>query len=92
MTTITAVQLRKDLDKIIQRASKGESIRVTYRGRTTVTIGPDHQKPVSNAAAILRKAKEISAQIPKEIRDKYRTDEAVKKLIEDERMRKYGSN
>lgn len=92
MTTITAVQLRKDLDKIIKRASKGEQIRVTYRGATVVTIGPDITKPVTNSAEILRKAREISAKIPQSVKDKYQTDESFEKLIFEERMRKYGSN
>lgn len=90
MTTITAVQLRKDLDKIIKRAAKGESIRVTYRGTTVVTIGPDTMKPTSNTSEFLRKAHELSTKVPESIKNKYQNDEAFEKLVLDERTRKYG--
>lgn len=90
MTTITAVQLRKDLDTIIKRAAKGERIRVTYRGTTVVTIGPDTQKPHTNSAEILRKARELSDKVPPLIKANYQTDEVFEKLILNERMRKYG--
>ena len=90
MTTITAVQLRKDLDNIFRRAAKGESIRVTYRNNLSITIGPDSTNAKSNSAEIFRKAKAISAKIPQSVKDKYRTDESIRELIGRTRMNKYG--
>lgn len=90
MTTITAVNLRKDLDSILKRAAKGERIRVTYRGNTAVTIGPDTQGKVTNSATIVRKAKAISAKVSQPVKDAYSTDQSVKQLIKDHRTQKYG--
>ena len=90
MTTITAVHLRKDLDAILKRAAKGERIRVTYRGNTVVTIGPDTQSQTTNTAQILRKAKAISDGVQQSTKDAYKTDESVKQLVQDQRTNKYG--
>jgi antitoxin (DNA-binding transcriptional repressor) of toxin-antitoxin stability system len=89
MTTITAVDLRRDLDSIIKRASKGESIRVSYRGSNMVTIGPDTSRPLNNTAAVLAKAAAISSRVPQDIKDKYKTDSSIENLIQDIRMSKY---
>lgn len=44
MKTITAKELRLNLDKIVARARAGESIRVTYRNHTAFTIVPEQPK------------------------------------------------
>lgn len=41
MTTITAVELRKNLEDIIKRAMAGETFRVTYRQRPAIKISTD---------------------------------------------------
>lgn len=41
MKTITAVDLRNNLDQIVKRVNKGESIRVTYRTTQSFVIQPD---------------------------------------------------
>lgn len=89
MTTITAVDLRRDLDSIIKRASKGESIRISYRGSTMVTIGPDTSRPFSNTAAVLAKSAVISSRVPQSIKDKYKTDSSIENLVRDIRKSKY---
>lgn len=38
MKTITAKELRDNLDKVVARARAGESIRVTYRSKPAFTI------------------------------------------------------
>lgn len=44
MNTITAKELRDNLDKVVKRVSDGESIRVTYRSKKAFLIQPDTSK------------------------------------------------
>ena len=41
MKTISAKDLRDNLDEIVKRARRGESIRVTYRSKVAFIIQPD---------------------------------------------------
>lgn len=41
MKTITAKDLRDNLDQIVKRARAGESIRVTHRSKVAFTIQPE---------------------------------------------------
>lgn len=41
MTTITAKDLRDNLDQIVQRVRRGETIRVTYRSLPAFRLEPD---------------------------------------------------
>jgi prevent-host-death family protein len=52
MTTITAVDLRENLNEIIQRAASGEEVLISYRGQTLTKIVPTQTKK-SNGQAIL---------------------------------------
>lgn len=45
MKTISAKELRDNLDRIVKRARAGETIKVTYRSRPAFTIIPE---PKSN--------------------------------------------
>ncbi len=47
MKTITAKNLRDNLDEIVKRANRGESIRVTYRSKPAFMIQPDNDEDVS---------------------------------------------
>ncbi len=47
MKTISAKTLRDNLDEIVKRASRGESIRVTYRSKAAFIIQPDNTKNTS---------------------------------------------
>lgn len=49
MKTITAKNLRDNLDEIVKRANRGESIRVTYRSKPAFMIQPDNTE---NAAVL----------------------------------------
>lgn len=46
MNTITAKELRDNLDQIVKRVRRGEPIRVTYRSKTAFTLQPE--KPSSS--------------------------------------------
>lgn len=52
MTTITAVDLRENLNEIIQRAANGEEVLISYRGQTLTKIVPTQAKK-PNGKAIL---------------------------------------
>lgn len=47
MKTITAKELRNNLDKVVARARAGESIRVTYRSKPAFTIMPQKSAATS---------------------------------------------
>ncbi len=49
MTTITAKELRTNLDKIVARARAGETIKVTYRSKPAFTITPGATKKTGPA-------------------------------------------
>ena len=44
MTTITAVELRRNLESILKRVMAGEDIRVTYRHQPAVKLTSDLDK------------------------------------------------
>lgn len=50
MKTITAKELRLNMDKVVARARAGESIRVTYRNRPAFTIQPEPQKLIEKTS------------------------------------------
>ncbi len=56
MNTITAKELRDNLDRVVKRVGRGESIRVTYRSKSAFILQPDDSldnnlaKPGSRAA------------------------------------------
>ena len=41
MNTITAKELRDNIENVVKRARSGEHIRVTYRSKPAFTIAPD---------------------------------------------------
>ena len=47
MKTITAKNLRDNLDEIVKRVRYGESIRVTYRSKSAFMIQPDNTENMS---------------------------------------------
>ncbi len=57
MNTITAKELRDNLDRVVKRVGRGESIRVTYRSKSAFILQPDDsldnlEKSGSKAAMI----------------------------------------
>jgi len=45
MNTITAKELRDNLDQIVKRVRRGESIKVTYRSKAAFTLQPEQPSP-----------------------------------------------
>lgn len=43
MRTIAALELRKNLEQVIKRVQKGESLKVTYRSKIAFVIHPDFE-------------------------------------------------
>jgi prevent-host-death family protein len=41
MNTVTAKELRDNLDQIVKRVMRGESIKVTYRSKAAFTLQPE---------------------------------------------------
>lgn len=41
MTTITAKELRDNLEQYVKRARRGEAIKVTYRSKPAFTLAPN---------------------------------------------------
>ncbi len=52
MTTITAVELRNNLEGIIKRVMAGEEIRVTYRQRPAIRLVTDAPKKPARMAGL----------------------------------------
>jgi antitoxin (DNA-binding transcriptional repressor) of toxin-antitoxin stability system len=88
MKTITALQLRKDMNKYIKRASKGEYLRVTYRNTNSIIIGPEIESKESNADAFFTSAKEFSSKLSPHMR--HLTDKDIQKIKNDHIKEKYG--
>lgn len=56
MTTITAVELRKNMADVFKRVAAGESVTVTYRGGQRFVISAEKQsqrKPMAGLEAFL---------------------------------------
>lgn len=65
MKTISAVDLRKDLEGIVKSLKRGEHMELTYRGKKVAELVP--QTPAAGnarALAALRRAQEITALDP----------------------------
>lgn len=67
MNTITAKDLRDNLDQIVQRVRNGESIKVTYRSKPAFTLQPDN--PVSSPAPGSAKAMKKFVTETRKLRD-----------------------
>lgn len=66
MTTITALELRKNLDTIVRRVQAGERIKVTYRNKPAFTLEPEAQatdKPVPGSPEAMQKFLKIAEQL-----------------------------
>lgn len=64
MRTISAVDLRNDLEGIVKSLKRGESMELTYRGEKVADLVP--AKPASKMTPLeaLRRAQEIAARDP----------------------------
>lgn len=65
MRTISAVDLRNDLEGIVKSLKKGEHMELTYRGERIAEMVPARPKTANQEAlAALRQAQEITARDP----------------------------
>ena len=65
MRTISAVDLRNDLEGIVKSLRRGEHMELTYRGEKVADLVPPAPKAVNETAlAALRRAQEITARDP----------------------------
>ncbi len=64
MRTISAVDLRNDLEGIVKALRKGESMELTYRGETVGRLLPSAKDAKSAAAAALDRLSQRHANDP----------------------------
>ena len=87
MTTITAVELRNNLESIIKRAMAGENFRVTYRRGAAVKISADtptgRQQYTDGLDAFLASPRKKSTLDP---------NKSFKKMYHEHLERKYDSS
>ena len=86
MRTISAVDLRNDLEGIVKSLKKGESMELTYRGETVGQLLPSAHTQKSNAAAALERLARSHANDPDYAR---KAEQYVQEVYEDRRS--YGS-
>jgi len=82
MRTVGIFEAKQKLSELVERASRGERIRITRRGKLAAEIGPAQEKPD------LRALKEIFAKMD-EIRKRAKPlprGVTIKDLIEEGRM------
>lgn len=63
MTTITAVELRKNMAEVFRRVASGEEIAVTYRGGQRFVIKQDEERkrrPMQGLQRLLEKTEAVS--------------------------------
>jgi antitoxin (DNA-binding transcriptional repressor) of toxin-antitoxin stability system len=64
MRTISAVDLRNDLEGIVKALKKGEHMELTYRGERIAEMVPTTSAPKPTPLEALRKLQEITARDP----------------------------
>jgi len=90
MNTITAKELRDNLQDVIKRVSAGEHIQVTYRNQPKIRLEPTNASKGETTRArfagleLLKKAQK-NASIP----ERYRTGD-LKQLYREDMAKKYG--
>lgn len=91
MTTVSAVELRKNLDRYIKLAESGNDVRVTYRNKRSVVLSAD-KNTRSNAEDVIAAARTIHKSIPEATRKKLSklTDADIEQARADHIREKYG--
>ncbi|MGB6667745.1 MAG: type II toxin-antitoxin system prevent-host-death family antitoxin [Candidatus Acidiferrum sp.] len=82
MRTVGLFEAKQKLSELVERASRGERIRITRRGKLAAEIGPAQEKPdLEDLKEIFAKMDEIRKRakpLPKGV--------TIKDLIEEDRM------
>ncbi len=87
MTTITAVELRKNMGAIFKRVQNGEKIAVTYRGSRPVVLAQELQKKDTAAQSGL----DLLLSLPRP-KNKLDPSKSVKELYHEILEQKYNYN
>lgn len=82
MRTITAVDLRNDLEGIVKSLKRGETLELTYRGEKIAEMLPVKSSRKLTPLEALKRAQEITAQDP----DYGRKAEAYIREIREDRI------
>lgn len=64
MKTISAVDLRNDLEGIVKSLKRGEHMELTYRGEIVAEMVPTKPTPKMTPLQAFKRAQEITAQDP----------------------------
>lgn len=59
MKTVGAFEAKTHLNKLLQKVSKGESIRITRRGVPVAKLIPDHEGERKDLKQVVREIREI---------------------------------
>jgi prevent-host-death family protein len=59
MKTVGAFEAKTHLNKLLQKVSKGESIRITRRGVPVAKLIPDHEGERRDLKQVVREIREI---------------------------------
>lgn len=95
MTTITLLDLRKDLQQIGKLAAQGEVFSVTYRGNPMFNITPTHgnkikEKPKNAALQLLETVEKIEKQNKNKSKpNKVLSDEEFYDQVYQDKVKKY---
>jgi antitoxin (DNA-binding transcriptional repressor) of toxin-antitoxin stability system len=93
MRTIQAVELRNNLEEIYDAVVNGETIKLSYRNKSTIKLVPDEStKPKSNAKAIFKAAEKFRQSLSLEAQESLRhsTDDDIKRIRDEHTEEKYG--
>ena len=83
MKTISAVDLRSDLEGIVKSLKRGERMELTYRGEKIADLVPSGPKKANLLAlAALRRAQEITARDPNYLQ---KAESYLRELREDQK-------
>ena len=88
MTTITATELRKNLDDVLLKVSRGQEIIVTHRFRGSVKLSAAYEKPKTHKRTGLEALAE--AHKNKEIVFSYDVNRPLKELYRESMAKQYG--
>ncbi len=92
MKTITALELREDLKSILARASRGETVRITYKNKFQAQIGPVQTPKQSNASRVFAANSEVSKYLSSQTKRKLDDLEYREKIKEEYKYHRYLGN
>jgi prevent-host-death family protein len=82
MKTISAVELRNDLEGIVKALRRGERMELTYRGEKVADLVPVKEVPAMTPLEALKMAQEITRQDPRYLE---KAEQYLREVREDRR-------